>query len=345
MEKIEVQIISDIPHVTQILCGFNELKRSEKYDVSFKNLLSSSEYFGYAEMSVVRVVYRGKVIIYDLLDGYLGVDRMTKLLIGCDLYFKRSFSEQKNADFSSELKSKIHPLGFNYHLTYKGCPLNDSLPKRIIKTLFGRESMNSFTADRFEGKAKETQGKPEILFLTRLWDPSECSEEHKAERIKINSDRISIIKALKERYGDNATVGINDTPFSRSVAPDLIMDDSFTKRKNYLKLLHKSDICIASTGLHGSIGWKTGEYVAAAKAIVSEPFVYTVTGDFEEGKNYLSYTTPEQCIAAVDSLWNDPKAIYEMKINNERYYSKYLSPAAIVENTLKITDTIIEKGY
>ena len=296
MEKIEVQIISDIPHVTQILCGFNELKRLGKYDVSFKNLLSSSEYFGYAEMSVVRVVYRGKVIIYDLLDGYLGIDRMAGLLNSCDLYFKRSFSKQKNDEFPSGLKAKMYPLGFNYHLTYRGCPLNDSLPKRIVKALLGKESMNSFTADRFEGKAEKVQENPKILFLTRLWDPSECSEEHKAERIKINADRISIIKALKERYGGNVTAGINDTPFSRSVAPELIMDDSFTKRKNYLKLLHKSDICIASTGLHGSIGWKTGEYVAAAKAIVSEPLVYTVTGDFKEGKTTFPIRHPSNVL-------------------------------------------------
>lgn len=341
MENIEVQIISDIPHVTQILCGFNALKKSKKYQIKIRNLLSSNEYFKYAEMSVVRVIYRGKIIIYDLLDGYLGIERMTALLNDCDFYFKRSFLDEKNAEFTDDLRKKIFPLGFNYHLTYKGCPLNDSLPKLMAKTLLRKESMNSFTKNRFEGKAEFTDKKPKILFLTRLWDPSECSEIHREERIKINSDRIAIIKALKERYGENAIVGINDTPFSRSIAPELIMDGSFTKRRNYLKLLHKSDICIASTGLHGSIGWKTAEYIAAAKAIVSEPFVYAVTGNFKEGKNYLSYTDPDSCLKAVDKLFNDPEFIYEIKKNNEEYYRSYLSPEMLVENTLHIVDTLI----
>jgi hypothetical protein len=286
------------------------------------------------------VLYKGKIIIYDLLDGYLDTKRMTELMECCDIYFKRSFSKLKNAEFPSELQKKIFPLGFNYHLTYKGCPLNDPLPKMLLKSLLGRESMNPFTKERFEGKAKYPSDKPKILFLTRLWDPSECSEAHRGERVKINADRISIIRILRERYGSYAVTGINDTPFSREIAPDLIMDGSYTKRKNYLKLLHESDICIASTGLHGSIGWKTGEYVAAAKAIVSEPFVYEVTGDFSEENNYLSYTTPEQCISAVDKLFNDPNAVYEMQKNNEAYYKKYLSPEALVKNTLHTADTI-----
>ncbi len=338
MKTIEVQIISRIPHVAQILCGFNELRKTGKYQVKFNNLLSSNECLKYAEMSVVRVIYGNKTIIYDLLDGYLDIEKMSSLLDECDLYFKRSFSDEKNSVFNEEMRKKLHPLGLNYHLTYNGCPLNDPLPKLIVKTLLGKESMNSFTKKRFEGKAEFTDKKPKVLFLTRLWDPSECSEIHREERIKINADRIAIIKALKERYGENAIVGINDTPFSRSVAPELIMDGSFTKRKNYLKLLHESDICIASTGLHGSIGWKTAEYVAAAKAIVSEPLMYTVTGNFEVGKNYLSYTDPDSCLQAVDKLFNDPEFMYEIKKNNEKYYRSYLSPEVLVENTLRIAD-------
>lgn len=51
--------------------------------------------------------------------------------------------------------------------------------------------------------------------------------------------------------------------------------------------MRRSDICIGSTGLWDSIGWKTGEYVAAARAVVNERFVYEVPGGFREGVNYL----------------------------------------------------------
>lgn len=337
MKNIEVQIISGVPHVTQVLSGFYDLGLGENYSVTFKNMLNTPS--PYSDMSVVRVLYQGKVLIYDLLDGYIGTDRMTDLLKGCDLYFKRSFSDEKNAALPDELRAKMHPLGFNYHLTYKGCPLNDSLPKRLVKMLTGRECMNAFTKEKFEGKASAVKDKPRILFLTRLWDPEECvTDAGKQERIRINSDRIAIIRALRKRYGDRAITGLSDTPLSRKTAPELIMDGRYTKRKNYLRLLHESDICIASTGLHGSIGWKTGEYVAAAKAIVTEPFIYKVTGNFAAGENYLEYTSPDTCLEAVQLLCDSPELLYGMKKKNEEYYASFLSPDALTENTLRIAE-------
>lgn len=338
MKNIEVQIISGVPHVTQVLSGFYELNRRGEYSVKFKNMLSAPS--PYSDMSVVRVLYNGRVLIYDLLDGYIGTDRMTALLGECDLYFKRSFSAEKNASLPEELSKKMRPLGFNYHVTHKGCPINDPPIKRLIKALTGKESMNSFTKEKFEGKAEMTEG-GRILFLTRLWDPDECvTEAGKNERIRINSDRIEIINALRKKYGDRAVTGLSDTPLARRLAPELIMDGSYTKRANYIKLLHSSDICIASTGLHSSIGWKTGEYVAAAKAIVTEPFAYEVTGDFEYGKNCLTYVTPRECLDAVETLIGNPDALYGMKKENEKYYRAYLSPDALVRNTLKIADGI-----
>jgi len=63
---------------------------------------------------------------------------------------------------------------------------------------------------------------------------------------------------------------------------------NLSNRRNYLEVMKQSDICISSMGLHQSIGWKTGEYIAASKAIINESFHYKVVGDFQIGKNYLS---------------------------------------------------------
>ncbi len=342
MESIKVQILSHIPHVNQVLCGFHELGKNGECKVEFEDISEEAQRI-YTDMSVVRVFYRGKVIVYDLLDGYIGLDRMRSLLEECDLYFKRSCSESQNRQFG-ELKSKIFPLGFNYHLTYKGSPLNDGPVKRFMKLFLRRESYDIFTRERFEGKPQYKEGDIKILFLTRLWDPAECTrEETRSERERINSDRIALIRALKKTYGDNAVAGLSDLPISRSLAPELIMSGKYTKRKNYLKLLHKSDICIASTGLHGSIGWKTGEYVAAAKAIVSEPFCYSVTGEFLPEENYLEFTNPEECLKAVRTLASSPERLYRMKQNNYEYYNRYLSPKELVMRSLETADAIIDK--
>ena len=156
------------------------------------------------------------------------------------------------------------------------------------------------------------------------------------ERKTINQARIEIIRALKQQYGAMFIGGLNDTPLSQEMAPDLIMPNTYTNRNKYIALLHSCDICIGSMGLHESIGWKTGEYVAAAKAIVHDPFRYSVPGDFLPGKNYLEYCTAEDCIAAVKKLVEDPQLLLSMKTANQEYYRNYLKPDVLIANTLEI---------
>jgi hypothetical protein len=91
-------------------------------------------------------------------------------------------------------------------------------------------------------------------------------------------------------------------------------------------------------GVHESIGWKTAEYVAASKAIVNEELKYTVTGSFEKGKNYLEFTSVDDCLAAVERLVLDSAFRNEMKKRNREYYDEYLHPKKLIENSLKIVD-------
>ncbi len=341
METIRVQLCCHIPHISQVLCGFNELNKSGEYKIVFEDVSEKAQRT-YTDMSILRIFYKGKVIIYDLMDGYIGPYMIKDLLEKCDYYFKRSFSESQNEQFG-ELKNKMFPLGLNYHLTYNGNPLNDGVVKRLVKLFLKRESFDPFTQKRFECDPKFKDKGIRILFLTRLWDPTECvHENYIEERKKINDERIALIRALKNKYGDSIVAGLNDSPLSRELAPDLIVDSKYTKRKNYLNLMKESDICIASTGLHGSIGWKTAEYVAASKAIVSEPFNYKVTGNFIPNENYLEFSGIDQCIEAVDRLLSSPEKLFEMKKNNHEYYKRYLKPIELVKRSLETVDTLVK---
>ena len=96
------------------------------------------------------------------------------------------------------------------------------------------------------------------------------------------------------------------------------MDSDICEKQNYMRIMKKSDICIATTGLHESIGWKMGEYVAAARGIVSEKLNYRVPGNFKEEKNYLVFSNIDECIDAVDRLYTSPSTLYQMKKNNEK---------------------------
>ena len=342
MKKIKLIIGSKIPHVSQIVTGCLMLKE-QGYDVQ---ILEETE-GALARMPVIRAEYRGQRLIYDVGDGYNVPEDIRTGLENCDFYFKRSFSEEKNRTLIQKNLEKMYPLGFNYHVTYRGNPANEPLWKTLAKPLLGRTPDCYFVPKVFEGSVKDARTKqPKILFLARLWDDHEpgFSDEENAERTYINNMRIEIIRSLREKYGDSFVGGLNDNALSRAWAPDLIVPSQYTERRKYLKLLHSSDICIGSMGLFESIGWKTGEYVAAAKAIVNETMHFTVTGDFEEGKNYLPFRTAQECLAAVQSLVEDPEKLHAMKLANQLYYRQYLKPDVLVKNTLDLVDRCLDEN-
>lgn len=350
METVHVIVPSRFMHCSQIITGFNQLAMNKKqsYTIKFTDVSmdSNNEYYNTA---FVFAEYKGKFIVYDTYDGYNAVEKSLPLLEKCDYYFKRSYSEEYNKRFFPNFEEKIFPLGFNYHVTYDGNPIDKHTGtlnklKSYARHILGETSSTFFTSEVFESDMNPhiKHKHPKIIFLTRLWDP-EISENGASlstnsirEREYINDMRITIIRELRHKYGKNVVSGLYDNEVSKKYAPDLICDKKLTKRKHYLKLMHRSDVCIGSMGLHESIGWKTGEYVAAGKAIVNERFHYTVPGDFTEGKNYLSFSTVEECLEAVEKLVSSPELILEMKKSNINYYNDFLKPSQLVENTLKI---------
>ena len=174
-----------------------------------------------------------------------------------------------------------------------------------------------------------------VLLLARLWNPDHVSSAHlKVEREKINSNRIECIRACRSELGDQFTGGLQDDSFSRSLAPDLLAPLSLTKRSNFLQAVKTHTVCIATTGLHDSIGWKVGEYVAASRAIVSEPLRYELPGDFADGKNYLSYADKTELVNNIRTLLANRTTLSNMMRRNFDYYHANVRPDVLVLNTL-----------
>ena len=341
MEKVVFTIPSKIYHISQIATGFHILKK-QGLPVEIVDKTGDRENPFY-DLPVACAEYRGKKIIYDLWDGYQNPVDMKKCLDWCDVYFKRSFSAEKNAALFPEDQHKIFPLGFNYHVTYPTSPVNEPKLKSLLKPLMGKAPEPYFVPRVFEGKPRNTEPKDvKILFQAQLWDhrDPDLSPEMAEECAYINRTRIAIVRALKETYGDQFFGGLRDSALAREMAPELIQPEKYTERRKYLKLVHSCDICIGSMGLHESIGWKTAEYIAAAKAIVNETFHYSVTGDFEEGKHYLAFSTAEECIEAVRILVENTEKRLEMQVANAKYYQEYLKPEVLVKHTLDLVEKI-----
>ena len=185
--------------------------------------------------------------------------------------------------------------------------------------------------------------KPRILFLTRLWDPEEPAvqqyPELQAEWRQVNADRIELLHRLQSAFPAQFTGGVSDNACARRQCPELIVPDRLTGKRAYLHRMQHTEICVASTGLHGSTGWKLAEYVAAGRAIVTEPLRYTLPGGFEEGKNYKTYTSPAQCEEQLRQLLADPAAILAMAQHNADYYQMWLRPEQQVRQALRQLET------
>ena len=342
MNHVKLIIPSRVSHISQIITGFL-LLREQGWDVELidRSKDGNGPFF---DLPVALAEYRGRSLLYDLWDGYQNPEGMAEGLKRSDLYFKRSFDEARNAALFPSEGRKIRPLGFNYHVTCRDNPINEPVWRDAAKRLLGRAPERYFTPEVFEEEPEKSTGPARILFLTQLWDTDDptLSPEDNRERERINASRIQIIRALRQRFGVFFLGGLNNTHsrLSQELAPELIVDRRLTERRRYLQTVHSCDICIGTMGLYESIGWKTGEYVAAGKAIVNERFHYVPGGGFREGTNYLSFETPEQCIQAVEALAADPEKRFQMRQANSRYYRRFLRPDQLVLRTLEQADAL-----
>lgn len=143
-------------------------------------------------------------------------------------------------------------------------------------------------------------GAPAIVFQVRAWEPHESKDPN--DRHRVNDVRATLIRQLRQRFGDRFTGGFTPSVYANDTYPDLLTNAPID-RPSYLHLIRQNAVVISSTGLHGSIPWKIAEYLAASRAIVSEPFVNKIPCSVSNVIEF--YTTPDECISACDNLLTD----------------------------------------
>jgi hypothetical protein len=304
-----------------------------------------------SDRAYLEVVVNGNCLIcYDTRDSF-EID--TEALGRADFYFKRSYSDQYVDNLS--YKEKIFPLGLNFVVYAAGLDIfllkRMSLQRRnILKfrnlllgigldRLFG----GRIYVDRFDKVAlyPDLSLPPKILFMTRAFDPVIAKSKEKYEEIEfLNHTRAKCIRSLRREFGTRFVGGFVKEDYAIAKFKDCVLfNHGLSKKQNYMKqnymaLLKQFPICVATTGLHGSIGWKMAEYVAHGKAIVTEKLNYRVPGRFERGTNYLDFMVPEDCVSAAVELFDECDLRSEMMLNNYRYYESYVKPDSLIMNTL-----------
>jgi hypothetical protein len=339
-------------HLRQILAGFFELERQGVLNVQFTRCNWNSRRVGLkiwdtegATAYLLKVIVDGeRHIIYDVSDGVHTDFIKSVVAPNCDVLFKRSYTPALSAAVGSS--PVVLPLGLNYEVTSASNRMDRIFystraaliyylkSSKFLASLFNVEHTASLYIDRFEA-LPNASASPRILFLARLWDPMVArTADDRIAKERINETRIKCIRACAKEFKDRFTGGLRDDDFSRKRCPDLISPPSVTNKIAFQDQIKQSEICIATTGLNESIGWKFGEYVAASRAIVTEPLRYVVPGDLKSGRNYLEFSSEEQLLQAVYSLYDDEYRRRAMMEANRDYYKWFLRPERLVSNSL-----------
>ena len=213
-ERINVYIASNSPHTSQVVTGFLMLQKKGIVRIRFIHNQYKNARVLLPHEHVVLAYVKDKVLLFDMADGYnfrSDFDLQSCLRI-VDSYFKRSFSKKRNAELvrSEEDRSRVFPLGFNYHVTYPQNPLDSpvSLRTKLLNLRYKVNKDNQFYPSDFEQDVMHLEGTPRIVFFSRLWDPL-IEKSFTAEELNyINGTRISIVRQLKRTYKESFIGGI-----------------------------------------------------------------------------------------------------------------------------------------
>lgn len=355
MPRIECQLLchSYSEHLQQLYTGFLFLHRAGIIDLSQRIVRDGIKYAdgashlqdaGHAHLTVI---VDGDIRVH--FDTHDAMEVCVDELGSSDVYFKRSFSRHYVKKLPAAQQKKIFPLGLNYRVlpdqvdwlaAKRGLILARGLRKKLsaVAQALDANNLHSFQP-RIAGMQSfpDFEAAPKILFMVAAYDPYDQVDrpvEKIEERSSNNELRAKCIRMLRREFKNEFLGGFSRSKYALTHYPDLVLPVEQTAQQNYIRMLKNFPICIATTGLHGSTGWKLAEYVTHSKAIISEELRYSIPGNFEPGRNYLRLSTAGDCVEAAVQLMTDKYLRSELMVNNADYYRSYLRPDALVAHAL-----------
>lgn len=294
-------------HVSQVHCGLIELAALGRIS------LHHSRNMPIGPRSTLWVDINGARCFFDMRDGTV-LTAPEKAVC----YFKRTFRR-------STYPENVYPYGLYYP-----CRPTAYLDRDIWRhprRAWRYRSRAAFEIDPLVPAERK------VLFLTRLWEPTPAHGREGTTMDQLNTMRGETVRVLGMAFGERFIGGLADTPLARTRYPDLITD---TAKDTYMRALRRCAIGVTTTGLHQSTGAKVPEYMAASRCVITEPILNALPEPLIEGKNILTFQTPEQCAEACSQLLDDHDRIEEMRQANYEYYMRSIRPVAIISRCLRI---------
>ncbi len=322
-------------HLSQIYEGFHLLSKMRIVNLEW------IPFKGIKNKPVIEVLINNKIkVVYDTLDGLNWINGTIEENLDYfiksfnpDYYFKRSYLPELNQLVKSNFS--VLPLGLNFPVENTFETVNNFNFKlnRLIKKL--SKGTNNY-ADLFDIEFPPFVAEnSSVLFVAKLYDPKDTSNSfYQASRKEMNEGRIRYLRRCKEEFKYDFIGGLVEDEYTKSIAPDLVLSKKLTTKKSFLSLIKSSNICIATEGLHQSIGWKFAEFVSHSRGIVTEKLKYQLPGEFVANENYLPFSNEDQLVDAIKILKDDPTRLKCMMLRNNAYYHAHVRPDMVVLNTL-----------
>ena len=180
-------------------------------------------------------------------------------------------------------------------------------------------------------EAAADRKEPLVFFATRVYGPDEAP--HAADRETVNIRRVSLIRALRSRFGDRYVGGLRPTSHALDRYPDCVyrVEDNRTWHHTTGK---RALVHVNSMGLHGSTGWKFAEALAQQSCLVTEPTLDVLPVPVVDGLHCLNFSTVESCIPHCASLLADPARADALRRAGKDYYLASVQPAALMQSLL-----------
>jgi len=297
-------------------------------------------------LDIVVVRAAGRTLIVDLFDNY-DIDKV--MLDKADGYAKRGFRLDGYDDeriFPYGLNYAVYPAGPDLRIVARnGLRSSGHIGGDVLRALAVDRVLRWPTTSRVSDirphAATLQTGRPAVVCFTRLWRP-EGGEipDDPSGRAAMNQHRIDCLRALRRELGPRFVGGVRRSRYALEQCPDCVVDRATTGRGSYLDTVARTPIGVTTAGLERSVGYRMGEFVAMGRAIVTEPLFARAPGLLPD-VNYLTFTSPDDCVAACVRLIEHPDELKSIADANAAYYEEYLRPDRVATRLLRSLDPTI----
>jgi len=278
----------------------------------------------------------------------------TQALGECDVYYKRSTHRPDTECLTKSQQSKVRPInpmfatwcsgagGWNVRLSaaiamMAGHEIAARLPPRkSVSSMWRQLRIFAFlsTLDEYEDTPAGNKQK-QVLFQTRLWDPSEEEGDWVEE---CNRHRVEMVRVLRRRLGTRCVGGLIRTPFTEKNYPELLSNLTATaksKRPEFIRLCRQFLVRVNIKALFDAVPYSLGETLAANNCLVSENIRNSFATPLVEGEHYVGFRTPDECADRCEELLDSDDQANRLREGAHAYYSKAVRPKEAMRTFLE----------